>query len=84
MSAAPKIDSLEVGQKIRALRGARKMSLRGLARRCGIPYYQLSKMEAGTRPVRPAALAAIALALDVSTDELLLDVKEALRTPPAA
>jgi transcriptional regulator with XRE-family HTH domain len=85
MSAEPKIELLAAGQRIRALRLERGLSLRGLARRCGVPYYQLSKIEAGTRPIRPPVLAALALFFDVTTDDLLQDVKEALRpSRPAA
>jgi ribosome-binding protein aMBF1 (putative translation factor) len=84
MSTNPNIDSPEVGQRIRALREEKGMSLRGLARRCGIPFYQLWRIETGRRPIKPRALAALARVFGVTTDELIHDVEETPHTPPAA
>jgi transcriptional regulator with XRE-family HTH domain len=77
--------STEVGLRIRALRLQRRMSQARLAQRSGVPQYQISRIERGVREIRPSALAAIANALDVTVDELLKDLTEALRGPkPAA
>jgi transcriptional regulator with XRE-family HTH domain len=78
-------NSPAVGRRIRALRERKGMSQKELAVLSGIPQWQLSRIEKGTRPIRPAVLAAFALALGVRTDEMLKDLMEALRGPkPAA
>lgn len=78
-------NSPAVGRRIRFLREKKGMSQKELVVASGIPQWKLSRIEKGTRPLRPAALAAIAVALDVTVDVLLKDLTEALRGPkPAA
>jgi ribosome-binding protein aMBF1 (putative translation factor) len=85
MESMEGFNSRAVGRRIRALREKIGMSQKELTVRSGIPQSQLSRIENGTRPIRPVALAALALALGVRTDELLKDVMEDLRGPkPAA
>lgn len=78
-------ESPAVGRRIRFLRERKDMSQKELSIASGIPQSQLSRIENGTRPLRPLAQAAVALALGVKTDELLKDLLEALRgSKPAA
>lgn len=79
------LESPAVGRRIRFLRARKDMSQKELSIASGIPQSQLSRIENGTRPIRPAALAAFALVLGVKADELLKDLLEALRgSKPAA
>ena len=85
MNAEQEIEAKAVGRRIRALRKAKGLSQKQLSAASGVPYYQLSRIECGTRPIRPGAISRLAIALGLTTDELLPDVKEALRPPrPAA
>lgn len=85
MNAEQEYEAKMVGRKIRALREEKGLSQKQLSAASGVRYYQLSKIESGTRPIRPGAITALACALGVSSDELLSEVQEALRPPrPAA
>jgi len=63
-----------VGQRIRALRKARRLTQTALAARCGLSQESLSRMEIGKHSPSLAALDRIALALGV-TPASLLDVE---------
>ncbi len=59
--------------KVRIWREHRRLGLRALATRAGVPPSYLSEIENGHKPGSVAALAKLARALDVSVDELVPD-----------
>jgi transcriptional regulator with XRE-family HTH domain len=75
----------EIGDRLRAARTARKLSLRGLADRLGVSPSLISQVERGLAKPSVSTLYAMARELDVSLDELLfVDAREApSRTPDA-
>lgn len=60
-----------VGERIRALREAMGLSLRELARRCGVSAPMLSQVERGETSPTLAAAAKIAAGLDLTLSQLL-------------
>jgi transcriptional regulator with XRE-family HTH domain len=75
----------EIGDRLRAARTARKLSLRGLADRLGVSPSLISQVERGIARPSVNTLYAMARELDVSLDELLfVDAREVpARTPDA-
>jgi transcriptional regulator with XRE-family HTH domain len=85
MEPDQEVGSPEVGRRIRAVRKRKGMSQARLSQRSGLPQYKISRFERGVRECRASDLAALALALGVTVDELLQDLTEALRgSKPAA
>lgn len=66
------MEDASLGERLRQLRQEAGLSLRDLARRVGVTFPHLSKVEAGRE--RPSAdlLTKVAAALDADPDELLL------------
>ncbi len=65
--------SLRIGQRVRACRAARAMTMKQLARESGISLPYLSRVEKGDGNVSVAVLQKLALALGVEIDSLLSD-----------
>lgn len=61
----------EIGQRVLLRRRTLGMSQKQLAEHCGFPYQVISGLERGRQSVYAERLAAIAEALDVSSDYLL-------------
>jgi transcriptional regulator with XRE-family HTH domain len=77
-SARP--DYPQMGERLRAARSARRLSLRELAGRLGVSPSLISQIETGRANPSVSTLYAIAAELDVSLDELLFND----RRPPEA
>lgn len=71
------MDYFEIGQKIRKLRKAHGFSQEELAERVGISTTHMSHIETGNTKLSLPVLAALASALEVRTDDLLLGTQEA-------
>ncbi|ROO89662.1 helix-turn-helix protein [Actinocorallia herbida] len=71
-----------IGRRIRALRGARGLSLSELAQRAGVGKATLSALEAGTRNPTIETLYAITAQLDVPLTALLTDPGPHPAVPP--
>lgn len=63
---------LVLGERLRALRGERGESQHGLARRAGVNRVTIARIEAGHQLPRYSTLVALAEALDVPLDQLLM------------
>src|SRR5258707_9587305 len=70
-SARP--DSPQMGERLRAARSERRLSLRELAGRLGVSPSLISQIETGRANPSVSTLYAIAAELDVSLDELLFN-----------
>lgn len=68
-----KVNFIGLGQQIRKYRGLRQVTLDDLAEQTGISVQYMSSIERGTRNISIGMLVRIALALNVSIDELLYD-----------
>jgi transcriptional regulator with XRE-family HTH domain len=68
----------KVGFQIRKLRNQRRLSLRGLAERCGISANAISLIERGENSPTVSSLHQLAIALDVPITEFFQDEAEAL------
>ena len=68
------MDAKAVGQRIKAAREKKSMTQEDLAARINISPTHVSVIERGTKTVRLDTFVAIANALDVSADTLLVDV----------
>jgi transcriptional regulator with XRE-family HTH domain len=66
-------DHLEMGERLREARQARRLSLRALADRLGVSPSLISQIETGRANPSVSTLYAIASELDVSLDELLFN-----------
>ena len=66
-------DHLEMGERLREARQARRLSLRALADRLGVSPSLISQIETGRANPSVSTLYAIANELDVSLDELLFN-----------
>ena len=66
-------DYPEMGERLRAARSARRLSLRELAGRLGVSPSLISQIETGRANPSVSTLYAIAAELDVSLDELLFN-----------
>jgi len=66
-------DYSEVGERLRALRRERKLSLRALAERLGVSPSLISQIERGRARPSVSTLFAIVTELDASLDELLFN-----------
>jgi transcriptional regulator with XRE-family HTH domain len=75
-------DHLEMGERLREARQARRLSLRALADRLGVSPSLISQIETGRANPSVSTLYAIASELDVSLDELLFNDRRG--TEPAA
>ena len=64
---------LVFGKRLRALRSERGESQHGLARRAGVNRVSIARIEAGHQLPRYSTLVALAKALDVRLDQLLMD-----------
>jgi transcriptional regulator with XRE-family HTH domain len=64
---------VDVGERLRAERERRQVSLRGLAREIGISPSALSQIETGRERPSVSTLYAIVSELDMSLDELLIE-----------
>ena len=73
----------EIGDRLRAARTARKLSLRGLADRLGVSPSLISQVERGLAKPSVNTLYAMARELDVSLDELLFVDARVDRDAPA-
>jgi transcriptional regulator with XRE-family HTH domain len=62
-----------MGERLRAARGAQRLSLRELARRLGVSPSLISQIETGRANPSVSTLYAIAAELDVSLDELMFN-----------
>ncbi|MBE6985466.1 MAG: helix-turn-helix transcriptional regulator [Ruminococcaceae bacterium] len=67
------MDYFAIGQRIRKARKARGLSQEALAERVEISVTHMSHIETGNTKLSLAVLVDLAIALDVSTDELLFD-----------
>jgi transcriptional regulator with XRE-family HTH domain len=83
VSRATEPDYPEVGERLRARRQERQLSLRDLAGRLGVSPSLISQIERGRARPSVSTLYAIAAELDVSLDELLFN-DEWPPPPPAA
>jgi len=70
-------DHLEMGERLREARQARRLSLRALADRLGVSPSLISQIETGRANPSVSTLYAIANELDVSLDELLFNDRRA-------
>lgn len=70
----------DAGNKIRALRDGRGLSLRELARRTGIDFSTLNRLERGTQPLDVVRMRKIGQVLDVKPSQLLADDDVAIRS----
>lgn len=66
------LEGAEVGERVKTLRAEKDLAQNELAERAGLDLAALSRAEIGERAFAVSELMAIANALDVSTDELLL------------
>lgn len=67
------MDYYEIGQRIRRIRKARKLSQEELAERVGISTTHMSHIETGNTKLSLPVLVDMARALEVQTDSLLYD-----------
>ena len=74
-------DYPEMGERLRAARRDRHLSLRVLAERLGVSPSLISQIETGRANPSVSTLYAIAAELDVSLDELLFNDRRPSRTP---
>ena len=70
-------DYPQIGERLRAARSARRLSLRELAGRLGVSASLISQIETGRANPSVSTLYAIAAELDVSLDELLFNDRRA-------
>lgn len=81
---AARPDYPQMGERLRAARSARRLSLRELAGRLGVSASLISQIETGRANPSVSTLYAIAAELDVSLDELLFGERvSAPASPPA-
>jgi transcriptional regulator with XRE-family HTH domain len=73
----------EIGQRIRKIRKAHRISQEELAEKVSISPTHMSHIETGNTKLSLAVLVDIALALDVQTDDLLFDASEKGRSKAA-
>ena len=73
------MDYYEIGQRIRKFRKAHQLSQEDLAEKIGISTTHMSHIETGNTKLSLPVLVAIAAALAVRTDDLLVDRTEAGR-----
>src|SRR5437773_6208205 len=71
--SAARPDYPQMGERLRAARSARRLSLRELAGRLGVSASMISQIETGRANPSVSTLYAIAAELDVSLDELLFN-----------
>jgi transcriptional regulator with XRE-family HTH domain len=69
----PEFSKVEAGRRIRSIRTRRGITQAELAGALGIPQSNVSQMERGVRGLTVHQAVKLARALDVSTDEILLD-----------
>lgn len=69
------VNYFEIGQRIRKYRRALNMSQETLAEKINISTTHMSHIETGNTKMSLPVLAAIAVALNVSTDSILFDEK---------
>ena len=69
------LDYYEIGQRIRKFRKAHQLSQEELAERIGISTTHMSHIETGNTKLSLPVLVSLADALEVGTDDLLLDRK---------
>jgi transcriptional regulator with XRE-family HTH domain len=81
-SARP--DYPQMGERLRAARSARRLSLRELAGRLGVSPSLISQIETGRANPSVSTLYAIAAELDVSLDELLFNDRRPPEAPAGA
>lgn len=62
---------IEVGQRVRAFRLAKKLSQKGLADACGISFQQVQKYERGANRVSASMMCRIGAVLDIDPADLL-------------
>lgn len=67
------MDYYAIGQRIRKVRKARSLSQEELAEKIGISTTHMSHIETGNTKMSLPTFAALALALEIRTDELLYD-----------
>lgn len=63
--------SLKIGEKIRQIRKTKKLSMKDLARKVGVSFSYIAKMETGQNRINVEVLSKIAKALRVPLDSLL-------------
>ena len=67
------MDYYEIGQRIRRIRKARKLSQEALAEKVGISTTHMSHIETGNTKLSLPVFVDLALTLEIQTDSLLFD-----------
>jgi Predicted transcriptional regulators len=73
---------IEVGQRVRAFRLAKKLSQKGLADACGISFQQVQKYERGANRVSASMMCRIGEALGIDPADLLPPTARKLTADP--
>lgn len=71
MGETPSINSYKVGERIRQIRKAKKLSMKDLAKQVGVSFSYIAKIETGQNRINVEMLYSIAGSLRVSLDSLL-------------
>ncbi len=74
------MDYYEIGQRIRKIRKAHRLSQEELAEKIGISTTHMSHIETGNTKLSLPVLVALAQVLEVQTDDLLFDTAQASRS----